>query len=173
MHMQTLFFFPVFNNGSRQLDGKMTVWLLILDKVIAPSFFIPLAPDNADLRLFPSYLAVVLNYHKLTLCPTGPEQRGECTFHLDVRETVRHTQVIRNLESRNLRAVMSHALSMFCSAVPCFVASPAHRYVSTCTAHLQFQNSQSPRVGKKKNPQKQTGRKWIQFNASKKDSLWK
>lgn len=162
------FYFALFNNGSKQLDRKMTLWLLILDKMIPSPFFIPLAPDCAELRFFPSYLAVVLNDHKLRPCTASLKTTGggnayarkkKITFHTDMKERICHIEVIRPLGSWDLGAVMSLALCVFCSTVPCSVASTAHSYVNARTAPLHFHNSQSPKCLSQKEPTKTNSRK--------------
>lgn len=77
--------------------------------MIAPSFLIPLAADIAELRRFPSYFAVVLNYHKLRLCTASPETSGggdarlrkkkKITFHREMKEAMCHLRLIRPQES--------------------------------------------------------------------------
>lgn len=176
MHMQTLFFFAVFNKTCRQLDGKMTLWLLILNKMIAPSFLIPPAPDIAELRRFPSYFAVVLNYHKLRLCTASPETSGGGDARLRKKKKShfivkwkKQCVIFDSLDPRRVETSgrLCHEPSVcFCAAVLVFVASAARSDVNARRAPLHLSESHGPTSLSKKEPTKTNSRKWTRFNAN-------
>lgn len=152
----------MFNNGSRQLDRKMTVWLLILDKMIAPSFFIPLAPDNADLRSFPSYLADVLNEHKLRLCAA--------VLHSDLTWEKQYvTFKLLDIENVQTPGQWCHTPSV-CFPLQLLVLWPTQPTAMSALAQLIFGfiTLKAPNACRKKEPTKTNSREGMRFNANEK-----